>query len=910
MSLDVTSSLSASSLFSYFIKDNVARCIKCIKCHQKLTTNAKNETSKEEMTKHIQDHHPNIYNQLFPNSTRESSILQQNENLQNSKSSPTKELSSVERVLNEIEYNLIEAIGTFWKDEKFTDIDIYCEKESKPIKVHSLILATLSPFFKETLENIPRETDDTMNTVIILLPDVKRDLLANFFDKIYYGGEEEVAVPPDLQFLHINLAFSQSPKFKSKEYCRGKPRKLSREPLRSLSKRKQSVKDVTESQEWLQEGIYNPKNDHLTEFSLSTENNTFDEELNAYEPKQTFVNNELTECDSIKIESRGKSSKISDVKRRRVLQTQLVMFSKPKGPRMGTPSIAWIFFELVNSNTARCTVCDVLVATTFSSTSGLLKHLKIKHLAYCEQWEKDNVKNFDLSILSSTELHPIRLHFNRMETTAAWSCSYCDTVFLGINKTKSEELKSLEEHLMEQHNEKFIEYEQEKIAILCRRGKENRLHLVNSKVEGKTQNTPKKSKELGNNRTTPIKFNPTTVLKTGLSNILMSDFFVELDQGMMECTLCSGSVRLRTPMTPSNNDNISSSLWRHLKISHLDIHEKLIVEKELISEFIKFHHPKNPIWNYFQKLESSFIECLECSTKIEVKTSFSPGELAEDHLSNFHKEKLATYKESEKSVLEELEMFVWQKYSSNLDIHFQSFFERIGKSKMYRCTECKLDQTKISDIFEMSSHVTNTHKDHLFDENDANSKNSNRDIKSKLNLGEDFCLKCDPVQIFSSKTGLNFHERYLHLGERPYKCDQCSRTFIRTDELKLHKRYHEDRELKKGAMCSQCGMVFNSSASRIRHENTVHHNIRRHACKSCGKKFASSQALDRHARIHSDLKPHRCTECGQQFRELAHLKVHFRTHTGEKPISCPNCLLKFKHYAGRRSHKCEGKLVD
>jgi hypothetical protein len=116
-------------------------------------------------------------------------------------------------VLNEIEYNLIEAVGTFWKDEKFTDVEIYCEKESKPIKVHSLVLATLSPFFKNTLENIPRETDDIMNTVIKLLPDVKRDLLVNFFHKIYYGGEEEVAVPPDLRFLHIDLAFSQSLKF-------------------------------------------------------------------------------------------------------------------------------------------------------------------------------------------------------------------------------------------------------------------------------------------------------------------------------------------------------------------------------------------------------------------------------------------------------------------------------------------------------------------------------------------------------------------------------------------------------------------------------------------------------------------------------------------------------------------------
>lgn len=134
--------------------------------------------------------------------------------------------------------------------------------------------------------------------------------------------------------------------------------------------------------------------------------------------------------------------------------------------------------------------------------------------------------------------------------------------------------------------------------------------------------------------------------------------------------------------------------------------------------------------------------------------------------------------------------------------------------------------------------------------------------------------------------------------------------FIRSDELKLHKRYHEGRQSKKGAMCSQCGMVFNSSASRIRHENTVHHNIRRHICKSCSKRFASTQALERHSRIHSDAKPHQCSDCGQQFREISHLKVHYRTHSGEKPISCPYCPLKFKHYAGRRSHKCEGSCLE
>merc|ERR1712096_308046 len=111
-------------------------------------------------------------------------------------------------------------------------------------------------------------------------------------------------------------------------------------------------------------------------------------------------------------------------------EKQLIMFAKSRGPRIGTPSVAWNFFDLVSSTAAKCLICDSLVTTTFSSTSGLLKHLKIRHLSYCEQWEKDNVRTFDVAILDTHESHPIRQHFNEMEKET-WSCKYCDTVFLG-----------------------------------------------------------------------------------------------------------------------------------------------------------------------------------------------------------------------------------------------------------------------------------------------------------------------------------------------------------------------------------------------------------------------------------------------------------------------------------------------
>ena len=97
---------------------------------------------------------------------------------------------------------------------------------------------------------------------------------------------------------------------------------------------------------------------------------------------------------------------------------------------------------------------------------------------------------------------------------------------------------------------------------------------------------------------------------------------------------------------------------------------------------------------------------------------------------------------------------------------------------------------------------------------------------------------------------MQVHSRYIHLSQRPYKCEECEKTFIRSDDLKRHYRNHRYKELNKGKhMCSLCGKQFNNTGQRLRHERFSHMDIRNHPCEHCGKKFHTPQQLKRYCKI-------------------------------------------------------------
>lgn len=62
-----------------------------------------------------------------------------------------------------------------------------------------------------------------------------------------------------------------------------------------------------------------------------------------------------------------------------------------------------------------------------------------------------------------------------------------------------------------------------------------------------------------------------------------------------------------------------------------------------------------------------------------------------------------------------------------------------------------------------------------------------------------------------------------------------------------------------------------------------------HLCNQCGRSFSRSDMLTRHSRLHSGLKPYQCSRCKQVFSRSDHLSTHERTHTGEKPYQCQFC---------------------
>jgi huckebein len=69
-------------------------------------------------------------------------------------------------------------------------------------------------------------------------------------------------------------------------------------------------------------------------------------------------------------------------------------------------------------------------------------------------------------------------------------------------------------------------------------------------------------------------------------------------------------------------------------------------------------------------------------------------------------------------------------------------------------------------------------------------------------------------------------------------------------------------------------------------------------CEQCGKSFTRNEELTRHKRIHSGLRPYACAVCAKRFGRKDHLKKHARTHQLRLPPPPPPQLLPPFLYAG------------
>ncbi|CAL2029757.1 unnamed protein product [Caenorhabditis brenneri] len=124
----------------------------------------------------------------------------------------------------------------------------------------------------------------------------------------------------------------------------------------------------------------------------------------------------------------------------------------------------------------------------------------------------------------------------------------------------------------------------------------------------------------------------------------------------------------------------------------------------------------------------------------------------------------------------------------------------------------------------------------------------------------------------SDQQQMEEHFMDKHVDKEKKTCEACPTDHIQPHNIVQHYRLHTNNVYA----CQQCGK--RGRRNYLRSHVRIHTGERPFRCDICSKSFGDSSTLRRHRLIHTGEKKYQCPVCGRAIARKDNVKVHIRSH--------------------------------